>query len=123
MGLVAVAWMGLLRRFVLANASPTPEPARARRLTTAMTIGAQWMLALLFGVAAIPRQGPGLVAAAAGLGILFLPAALVFTYAGKPPHAEPPVAPPPDGWLLVPRRNGTGLAFAPGHPRRWQAFA
>jgi len=123
MGLVAVAWMGWLRRFVLANASPSPEPARARRLTGAVTVGAQWFLALLFGAAAIPREGPGLVAGAAGLGFLFLPAALVFTYAGRPPPAGPPVAPPPDGWLFVPRRNGTGLGFAPGHPRRWQAIA
>jgi uncharacterized membrane protein len=123
MGLVGVGWMGILGRFVLANASPLPEPARARRLTMAMTIGLQWFLALLFGAAAIPRQDPGLVAGAAGLGLLFLPAALVATYAGRSSSPAAPAAPPPDGWLFVPRRNGNGLGFAPGHPRRWQAIA
>ncbi len=124
-GAVALAWIGLIRRFLLANSSPVPEPARARRLTAAITIGLQWFLALLFGLAAVPQEkGPGLLLVGVGAGLLFLPIALVTTYAGKPPQApevEPP--PPPGGWLFVPRENGTGLRFAPGHPRIWQAVA
>jgi hypothetical protein len=99
-------------------------PARARKLLVAVTIGAQWLMALLFGLAAVPRQGPGLVVAGAGLGLLFLPVALIVTYAGKAPpmpQSEPP--PPPGGWLFVPRENGNGLQIAPGHPRAWQAVA
>ncbi len=86
-GLVGVAWLGLLRRFVLAHSSPAPDPARSRRLVVSLTLGAQWFLAILTGLSAIPRQGPGLVAMAAGIGILFLPAALIATYAGKAPEA------------------------------------
>jgi hypothetical protein len=122
-GLVGVAWLGLLRRLVLANSSPVPDPARSRRLTASLTIGAQWFLAIVSGVSAIPRQGPALVAMAAGLGILFLPAALIATYAGKAPQAGEIPEPPPGGWLLVPRANGTGLRLAPHHPRTWMAVA
>ncbi len=123
MGLVAVVWAGGLRRFFLANSSPAPDPSRARRLLVAVTAAMQWFLALLFGLAAIPRQGPGLVIAGAGIGFLLMPLALLATYAGKPPppEAEPP--PPPDGWLLVPRENGAGYSIRPGHPRAWQAIA
>ena len=121
-GLVGVAWLGLLRRFVLANSSPAPDPARSRRLTASLTLGAQWFLAIVTGLSAIPRQGPGLVAMASGLGILFLPAALIATYAGKAPETAE-IPPPPGGWLLVPRANGTGLRLAPHHPRAWTAVA
>jgi hypothetical protein len=125
MGVIAMVWIGLLRRFLLANSSPAPEPARARRLTVALTIGLQWFLALLLGLAAVPQEkGPGLVLVGVGAGLLFLPIALIATYAGRPPpapQAEPP--PPPGGWLLVPRENGTGLRIAPGHPRAWQGAA
>jgi uncharacterized membrane protein len=123
-GLVAIAWIGLLRRFVLANSSPSPEPSRARRLVETITTGAQWFLALLFGLAAVPQEkGPGLALVGVGLGLLFLPVALIVTYSGKAPPAGPPVPPPPEGWLFVPRTNGAGLAIAPGHPRTWQAVA
>jgi hypothetical protein len=123
-GLVAVAWLGLLRRFTLANSSPAPEPSRARRLVEAITIGVQWFLALLFGLAAVPQEkGPGLALVGVGVGLLFLPAALIVAYSGKAPPAGPPAPPPPDGWLLVPRTNGAGLGIAPGHPRTWQAVA
>jgi hypothetical protein len=122
-GLVGVAWLGLLRRFVLANSSPLPDPARSRRLTASLTLGTQWFLAILLGLSAIPRQGPGLVAMAAGLGILLLPAALIATYAGKAPEAEEIPVPPSGGWLLVPRTNGTGLRIAPHHPGTWAAVA
>jgi hypothetical protein len=123
-GLVAIAWIGLLRRFVLANSSPAPEPSRARRLVETITTGAQWFLALLFGLAAVPQEkGPGLALVGVGLGLLFLPVALIVTYSGKAPPAGPPVRPPPEGWLFVPRTNGAGLAIAPGHPRTWQAVA
>ncbi len=122
-GLVAVAWAGGMRRFFLANSSPAPDPSRARRLLAAVTIGAQWSLAVVFGLAAIPREGPGLVLAGAGLGFLVLPVALVVTYAGKPPPEEAERPPPPDGWLVVPRENGTGYSIRPGHPRAWQAIA
>lgn len=123
-GLVAVAWLALLRRFALANSSPAPDPSRARRLVEAITIGAQWFLALLFGLAAIPQEkGPGLALVGVGLGMLFLPAALFVAHSGKGSPSGPPVAPPPDGWLLVPRKNGAGLGLAPGHPRTWQAVA
>ena len=123
MGLVAVVWAGGMRRFFLANSSPAPDPSRARRLLVAVTVAMQWFLAILFGLVAIPRQGPGLVIAGAGIGFLLMPVALVATYAGKSPapEAEPP--PPPGGWLLVPRVNGTGYSLRPGHPRVWQAIA
>jgi uncharacterized membrane protein len=123
MGLVAVVWAGAMRRFFVANSSPAPDPARARRLLVAVTVAMQWFLAILFGLVAIPRQGPGLVIAGAGIGCLLMPVAFIATYAGKlpPPEAEPP--PPPDGWLFVPRSNGTGLGMAPRHPRAWQAVA
>ncbi len=117
MGVVSVAWMGALRRFLLANAPPAPDPGRVRRLVTALTVAEQWHLGLLFGLVAVPRQDPGLVLAGAGLGFLALPAALVFAFAGKAP---PPVAPapaPPGGWLLEPRRGGTGWSVRWGHPR------
>jgi len=123
MGLVAIAWAGAMRRFFLANSSPAPDPSRARRLLVAVTIAMQWFLAILFGLAAIPRQGPGLVIAGAGIGFLLMPVALAVTYAGKPPPPEAGRAPPPDGWLLVPRANGTGYSIRPGHPRAWQAIA
>lgn len=123
MGFVAVVWAGAMRRFFLANSSPAPDPSRARRLLVAVTTAMQWFLAILFGTVAIPRQGPGLVIAAAGIGFLLMPVALVATYAGKPPPAEPGRPPPPDGWLLVPRENGTGYSIRPGHPRAWQAIA
>jgi hypothetical protein len=122
-GLVGVAWLGLLRRFVLAHSSPAPDPARSRRLAVSLTLGAQWFLAILTGLSAIPRQGPGLVAMAAGIGILFLPAALIATYARKAPETVEIPAPPPRGWLLVPRANGTGLRIAPHHPLTWAAVA
>ncbi|MEY2667720.1 MAG: hypothetical protein RJA59_358 [Pseudomonadota bacterium] len=123
MGLVAVAWAGGLRRFFLANSSPAPDPSRARRLLVAVTISMQWFLAILFGLGAIPRQGPGLVVAGAVLGSLLMPVALVATHAGKHPPAEPERPPPPDGWLLVPRENGAGYSIRRGHPRAWQAIA
>lgn len=123
MGLVAVVWAGGMRRFFLANSPPAPAPSRARRLLVAVTVAMQWCLAILFGLAAIPRQGPGLVIAGAGIGFLLMPVALVTTYAGKPPPAEPEPPPPPDGWLLLPRANGTGYSIRPGHPRTWQAIA
>ena len=123
MGLVAVLWAGALRRFFLANSSPAPDPSRARGLLVAVTTAMQWFLAILFGAVAIPRQGPGLAIAAAGIGFLLMPVALVATYAGKPPPAEPERSPPPDGWLLVPRENGAGYSIRPGHPRAWQAIA
>jgi uncharacterized membrane protein len=123
-GLVAVAWIGLLRRFILANSSPAPEPSRARRLVECITIGAQWFLALLFGLAAVPQEnGPGLALVGVGVGFLLLPVALIVTYSGKEPPAGPSVPPPPEGWLFVPRKNGAGLGIAPGHPRTWQAVA
>ncbi|MEI6224519.1 MAG: DUF1648 domain-containing protein [Deltaproteobacteria bacterium] len=121
MGAIAVAWLGLLRRFTLANSAPAPDPARARKLLVAVTIGTQWLMAILFGLAAVPRQGPGLVVAGAGLGMLFLPVALIVTFAGKAPPAAPPVPAPPDGWLFVQRKDGTGLRIDPRHPRFWQA--
>jgi hypothetical protein len=122
-GLVSVAWLGLLRRFVLAHSSPAPDPARSRRLVVSLTLAAQWFLAILTGLSAIPRQGPGLVAAAAGIGVLFLPAALIATYARKAPDAVEIPVPPPRGWLLVPRANGAGLRFAAHHPLTWAAVA
>lgn len=121
-GLAGVAWMGILRRFILANSPPVSDPARSRRLLEAVTVAAQWNLALVFGFAAIPRQGPGLVLGAAGVGMLLVPVALVATYAGKAPPAEP-VAPPPTGsWLFFPRPDGTGFSIDLGHPMRWRAL-
>src|SRR5512137_1353723 len=54
MGLVAVVWAGGLRRFLLANSSPAPDPSRSRRLLVAVTTAMQWFLAILFGVGGIP---------------------------------------------------------------------
>jgi hypothetical protein len=122
MGLVGVTWIGLLRRFVLAHSSPAPDPARSRRLTVSITIAAQWMLAAVFGLGAIPRQGPGLVLAGAGLGCILLPVALIATYTGEPPVEE--VRPPPHGgWLFVAREDGTGLRIERRHPLFWTAVA
>lgn len=125
-GLAGVAWLGMLCRFVLANSSPAPDPSRARRLVGAMTVAGQWNLALVFGGAAIPSTGPGLVLGAAGVGMLLVPAALVVTYAGQAPPDESvgamPMAPPPGGWLLYPRANGTGLSMDLRHPLRWRAL-
>ncbi|MBS1110706.1 MAG: hypothetical protein H6Q88_2698, partial [Anaeromyxobacteraceae bacterium] len=118
-----VAWAGAMRGFFLANSSPAPDPSRARRLLVAVTLAMQWFLAILFGLVAIPREGPGLAIAGAGIGFLLMPVALVATYAGKSPPAQPEPSPPQDGWLLVPRANGTGYSIRPGHPRAWQAIA
>jgi hypothetical protein len=115
LGALLVAWLGWLRRFVLANSAPAPDPSRARRLVRAATAASQWTLALVFAAAAVPKQGPGLVVAAAGAGFLLLPVALVATYAGKA-EPEPEVPSPPGGWLLVQRANGTGLTLDPRHP-------
>jgi hypothetical protein len=116
MGLVLVAWMGLLRRLVLDNSPRAPDPSRARLLVENVTLASQWLLAAVLGCAAVPRQGPGLVLVAAGLGFLLLPVALVATYAGKAP-VEPDVPAPADGWLFVPRENGTGCGIDGRHPR------
>ncbi|HET8723552.1 MAG TPA: hypothetical protein VFM53_05050 [Anaeromyxobacteraceae bacterium] len=125
-GLAGVAWMGLLRGFILANSPPAPDPARARPLVGAITVAAQWNLALVFGSAAIPSTGPGLVLGAAGLGTMLVPAALVATYAGKAPGnaaaGATPVAPPGSGWLFQPRPDGTGLSIDLRHPLRWRAL-
>ncbi len=122
-GLVAVTWLALLRRFTLANAPPVPAPSRARPLVSAVLTSAQWFVALLFGLAAIPRQGPGLVLAGAGLGCLFLPAAIIAVHAGKPPPPEPPRPEPAGGWLLVARPGGTGYAIRWAHPSAWKVVA
>jgi hypothetical protein len=114
-GLLLVAWIGLLRRFVLENSPRAPDPSRARSLVENVTVASQWVLAAVLGAAAVPRQGPGLVLLAAGIGFLALPVALVATYAGKA-RVEPEVPAPADGWLLVPRANGTGLGIDPRHP-------
>lgn len=121
-GLAGVAWLGMLRRFVLANSSPAPDPSRARSLVGAMTVAGQWNLALVFGGAAIPSTGPGLVLGAAGVGMLLVPTALVVTYAGHAAPEPTPMAPPPGGWLLYPRANGTGLSMDLRHPLRWRAL-
>ncbi len=121
-GALAALWIGALGRFILRNSPPSPDPARARRVLAAVTTVLPWFLALLFGAAAVPRQGPGLVIGAAALGFLVLPASLVWAYAGS---AAPPgrPAPPDGGWLFVPRPDGTGLSIVRHHPRRWAAWA
>jgi hypothetical protein len=120
-GVVAVTWLGILRRFVLAHSSPVEDPARSRRLVTRVTWAVQALLALVLGASATAR--PGLVAAGAGAGLLLVSAAVVATYAGPPPAPTAAVPAPPEGWLFVPRGNGTGLRLAPDHPRRWRALA
>jgi hypothetical protein len=124
MGAVGVAWLGVLRAFVLANSSPVPDDARSRSLLTNVSLAAQWSLATLFGLAAVPREGPGLVVAGAGLALVSVPAALVATYVGSPPPVpDDRPAPPEGGWLFVPRRNGAGLGIVRHHPRFWLAVA
>lgn len=123
MGLLSVVWMGSLGRFLLANAPPMPDPSRARRLIASITTAERFHLALLFGLVAIPQDGPGLVLAGAGFGFMALPVALIATYAGKEPPPGPAVPEPPDGWLLVPRKNGTGFSLRWGHPRAWRFVA
>jgi hypothetical protein len=120
-GVVAVAWLGILRRFVLAHSSPVEDPARSRRLVARVTWAAQALLALVLGASAAAR--PGLVAAAAGAGLLLVSAAVVSTYAGSRPAPTAGVPAPTEGWLFVPRGNGTGLRIAPNHPHRWRALA
>jgi hypothetical protein len=111
----------MLRRFVLASSAPVVDPARSRRLVVRITWAAQGLLVLVLGAAAL--GGPGLVAAAAGAGLVLLSAAVVSTYAGPPPAPGPVVPVPPSGWLLVPREDGTGLRIAPRHPHRGRALA
>jgi hypothetical protein len=120
-GAIAVAWIGVLRHFVLANSAPAEDPARSRRLTARVTWATQGLLVLVLGASALSR--PGLVAAAAGAGLLLVSVAVVSTYAGPPPAPEPAAPAPPQGWLLVPRGDGTGLRLAPRHPHRGRALA
>lgn len=115
LGLVLVAWIGILRRLVLENSPRAPDPSRARRLVENVTLSSQWLLAAVLGCAAVPRQGPGLVLGAAGLGFLLLPAALIATYVGKA-AVEPDVPAPVAGWLFVPRVNGSGFGIDRRHP-------
>lgn len=120
-GLLVTLWLGWLRRFLLRNSAPAADQARSRAVVEHVTTAAQWAVALAFGTAAVPQEGPGLVLGAAGLGVLLVPFALVAAYAGKP-APEAPAAPPADGWLLVPKRLGVGLAIDFRHPRAWRAL-
>lgn len=120
-GLLVTAWLGWLRRFLLRNSAPAQDEARSRALVDHLTTATQWTVSLAFGLGSVPQQNPGLAVSAAGAGLLLVPLALVVTYAGKP-RREAPASPPADGWLLVPKRVGVGLAIDFGHPRAWRAL-
>lgn len=120
-GLLVTLWLGWLRRFLLQNSAPAADQARTRAVVEHVTTATQWAVALAFGTAAVPQQGPGLVLGAAGLGVLLVPIALVAAYAGRP-APEAPAAPPAEGWLFVPKRAGVGLTIDFGHPRAWRAL-
>ncbi len=120
-GAITLAWLGVLRRLVLASSAPVEDPARSRRLVARVTWAAQGLLVLVLGASGL--GAPGLVAAAAGGGLVLVSLAVVSTYAGPPPAPGPAVPAPPTGWLRVPRGDGTGLRIAPRHPHRWRAWA